>query len=158
LFPVHVLIINNGWGGIIESNYIHDNSSWAGASVVGSYWTIRYNTIYQPSTTTGSPYHPECRGGPIGTGSAAITLCQFTDANNQVTIQNLIHNNTVASRYGILLIGADASAPYKAPRNNTLNNNVVTGSNFGCADDFKIGQWFSDYPRDLIVLSRYTER
>jgi parallel beta-helix repeat protein len=136
--------INNGWGGVIESNYIHDNSSWAGVTVVGSYWTIRYNEIYQPSTTIGHPYHPECRGGPIGTGSAAIMLCQFTDEDNQVTIQNLIHDNTVASRYGILLIGADESAPYKAPRNNTLNNNVLTGSNFGCADDFKIGQWFSD--------------
>ncbi len=33
---------------------------------------------------------------------------------------------------------------YLAPRNNTFQNTDVFGSNFGCADDFKPGQWLTD--------------
>lgn len=136
--------INSAWGGVIEGNYIHDNASWAGITIVGSYWTVQLNDVFHPSTTTGHPYHPPCRGGPVGTGSAAILLCQFTDNYNQVTVQNLIQNNTVASRYGILLIGADEAAPYKVPRNNAIKDNSLTGSDVGCADDFQVGQWLAD--------------
>jgi hypothetical protein len=41
-------------------------------------------------------------------------------------------------------VGADEVKAYWAPRNNTFSNNDVFGSNVGCADDFKPGQWLTD--------------
>ncbi len=56
----------------------------------------------------------------------------------------MIEGNRTSSYYGILSIGADELRPYWAPRNNTFTNNDVFGSNYGCADDFRPGQWLTD--------------
>lgn len=53
-------------------------------------------------------------------------------------------NNQFSGKYGILSIGADEVQKYWAPRKSVFQSNVLTGSAFGCADDFAPGQWFSD--------------
>lgn len=139
------LDIDGVWGGRLVGNTIASNASWAGLSLIGaSNWLVENNTIHQPATTQGQPYQPVCRGGPAGVRSAAIIVCQLTDANNYVAINNIIRNNRASGGYGILLIGNDQVAPYLAPRNNTITGNNVVGSVHGCADDFRPGQWGSD--------------
>lgn len=139
------LDIDGVWNGRLVGNTITANSNWAGVSLVGaSYWTVENNTVRHPSTTQGQPYQPVCRGGSSGVRSAAIIVCQLTDANNYVAVGNVIRNNRASSGYGILLIGNDEAAPYLAPRHNTITGNDVFGSVHGCADDFRPGQWFSD--------------
>lgn len=131
--------------GIFRGNTVTNNSSWAGVSLYGSSgWLVENNTIRHPNTNDVQPYHPACVGGPAGGRSAGIFLCQDTDANNRVTINNTIRNNQTSGWYGILSIGKDETQPYLAPRNNTFTDNNVLGSNYGCADDFQPGQWFTD--------------
>lgn len=143
------------WGGTFSGNTVRYNYGWAAVSLYGSsYWTIANNPIIShPATGDIQPYHPSCQTGPAGNYSAAIFLCQDTDAGNKVTIGNIIRDNgatpgvgAVASFYGILLIGYDEpeGRPYGTPRNNQVLRNNVVGSYFGCADDFQPGQWFSD--------------
>lgn len=138
------LDIDQAWGGRLIGNTIVGNSSWAGISLFGSNWLIENNTVRHPATNRGQPYQRPCATGPAGERSAAIMLCQLNDANNRVTTTNTVRGNTVSSWYGILLVGNDEQRPYWAPRNNTIANNNVFGSNYGCADDFRPGQWYSD--------------
>lgn len=139
------LDVNGVWGGTFSGNTVTNNAHWAAVSLYGaSNWTVAQNTIRHPATSQVQPYHPTCTGGPGGNHSAGIFLCQDTDTNNLVTVNNTIRNNQVSSWYGILSIGNDQSQPYWAPRNNTFDGNNVFGSNFGCADDFQPGQWFTD--------------
>jgi hypothetical protein len=136
------LDVNQVWGGTFTNNIVDSNASWAGVSLYGAgQWVIAFNTIRHPATTTGQPYHSACQGGPAGTHSAAIFLCEDTEGNNAVTIYNFIHDNAVSSWYGILLIGDDEALPYVVPRFNILVANDAHGSNIGCADDFAPGQW-----------------
>lgn len=121
------------------------NTAWAAVSLYGaSNWTIEGNSISHPATDPPQPYHPYCATGPAGGHSAGIFLCQDTDTNNLVTNNNKILNNSTSSYYGILSVGADEIKPYWAPRNNTFSGNNVFGSQIGCADDFKPGQWVTD--------------
>ena len=138
------LDIASVWNGTLTGNVIVNNSSWAGVSLFGSRWTISGNVVRHPATDQGQPYQHVCQSGPSGTHSAAIFLCQTTDAYNDVTVENTIVNNTVSSWYGILLVGNDAAQWYWAPRNNTLRNNNAFGSYHAFADDFRPGQWFND--------------
>jgi parallel beta-helix repeat protein len=139
------LDVNGAWGGSFRGNIVSGNSAWAAVSLYGaSHWVIENNQISHPSNEPAQPYHPKCAGGPAGAHSAGIFLCQDTDTNNLVTTYNLIRGNHSSSYYGILSIGADDVHPYWAPRHNTFDGNDVFGSNFGCADDFKPGQWMTD--------------
>lgn len=139
------LDINGAWGGTFRKNTVSGNTAWAAVSLYGaSNWTIEGNSISHPATEPPQPYHPYCATGPAGGHSAGIFLCQDTDANNLVTNNNKILNNSTSSYYGILSVGADELKPYWAPRNNTFSGNNVFGSQVGCADDFKPGQWQSD--------------
>lgn len=139
------LDINGAWGGIFRKNVVSGNTGWAAVSLYGaSQWLIEENQINHPANQPPQPYHPYCATGPGGGNSAGIFLCQDQDADNLVTNDNTIRNNRSASFYGILSVGADEIHPYWAPRKNSFQNNDVFGSNIGCADDFKPGQWFSD--------------
>ncbi|MBI5536282.1 MAG: right-handed parallel beta-helix repeat-containing protein [Deltaproteobacteria bacterium] len=139
------LDVNGAWGGIFRNNIVSANSAWAAVSLYGaSNWLIENNQISHPNDQPPQPYHPYCATGPAGGHSAGIFLCQDTDQDNLVTNNNTIRGNKTASYYGILSVGADEVKPYFAPRNNTFENNDVFGSNFGCADDFKPGQWMTD--------------
>ena len=139
------LDINGAWGGVFKNNIVSKNTAWAAVSLYGaSNWLIENNQISHPATEPPQPYHPHCANGPAGGHSAGIFLCQDTDANNLVVNGNKIIGNKTSSFYGILSIGADEVKAYLAPRNNTFQNNDVFGSNFGCADDFKPGQWLTD--------------
>jgi parallel beta-helix repeat protein len=124
--------IYNVGRGVFRSNNVHDNSGWAGFSLLGSNWTVDQNTIRHPTTGGGQPWIPSCSSGPSGPKSAAIFLCRDTSANGLTTASNAITNNTASSYYGILLIGNDPAVP----RNNTLTGNTVTGT-VKCADDNK---------------------
>ncbi|MBX3125326.1 MAG: right-handed parallel beta-helix repeat-containing protein [Polyangiaceae bacterium] len=138
------LDINGAWGGTFRKNVVSGNTSWAAVSLYGaSQWLIEDNHISHPAHQPPQPYHPYCATGPAGGNSAGIFLCQDTDKDSLVTNDNVIRNNK-SSFYGILSVGADEIQPYLAPRNNTFQNNDVFGSHVGCADDFKVGQWFSD--------------
>lgn len=137
--------INGVWGGTFTGNTVRNNTDWAGVSLYGaSYWTVADNTISHPATSSYQKYHPYCAGGPIGKKSAAIFLCQDTEAYNQLSNYNTFSNNKASSSYGILVIGADEIKKWYAPRINTFTGNDMTGSYFGCADDLKIGQWYND--------------
>ena len=139
------LDINGAWGGVFQRNTVNGNSAWAAVSLYGaSYWTVADNTISHPAGEPPQPYHPYCATGPNGGHSAAIFLCQDTDANGLTTNENQILRNKASSYYGILSVGADELKPYWAPRNNTFSQNDVFGSVVGCADDFKPGQWLTD--------------
>ncbi len=139
------LDVNGVWGGTFSGNTVTNNAHWSAVSLYGaSNWTVAQNTIRHPATSQVQPYHPACTGGPGGNHSAGIFLCQDTDTSNMVTTYNSIRSNQVSSWYGILSIGNDEAAPYWAPRHNTFDGNNVYGSYLGCADDFLVGQWFSD--------------
>ena len=139
------LDINGAWGGTFRKNTVSGNTAWAAVSLYGaSNWTIEGNSISHPANQPPQPYHPYCATGPAGGHSAGIFLCQDTDANNLVTNNNKILNNSTSSYYGILSVGADEIKAYWAPRNNTFSGNNVFGSQLGCADDFKPGQWLTD--------------
>jgi hypothetical protein len=137
------------WAGTLTDNVIVNNTSWAGVSLFGSRWTITGNIVRHPATHEGQPYLSSCRAGPNGARSAAIFLCQTHDYFNNVTTANTIANNSVASWYGILIVGNDGHKPYLAPRGNHIRNNNAFGSHHGFADDFKPGQWFNDDNRWL---------
>lgn len=136
--------IYNVWGGTFESNNVHDNTSWAGFSLLGSNWSVKNNTVIHPSTYSGQPYIASCSTGPMGSHSAAIFLCQGTVAAGVKTAQNTISGNTVSSYYGILLIGNDEANSLAVPNNNTVGgrtppypvNNFLSNV-LECADDFK---------------------
>jgi len=137
------------WGGKLFGNDIRNNSHWAAVSLFGANWEIYDNRIYHPTRNKvgipdGQPYWSECRGGPNGVHPAAIMLCLRTDAGGSRASGNYIHDNSMASYYGVQLIGADESKPYIAPRNNRVLNNNLTGSVNACVDDFRPGQWQSD--------------
>ncbi|MBK7579441.1 MAG: right-handed parallel beta-helix repeat-containing protein [Myxococcales bacterium] len=139
------LDINGAWGGTFKGNIVSDNTAWAAVSLYGaSNWLVENNQISHPANQPAQPYHPYCATGPAGGHSAGIFLCQDTDTNNLVVNGNTIRGNKTSSYYGILSVGADEVKPYWAPRNNTFQNNDVFGSVFGCADDFKPGQWTTD--------------
>lgn len=139
------LDVNGAWGGVFKNNVVSENTAWAAVSLYGaSNWVIENNQINHPANQPPQPYHPYCATGPAGGHSAGIFLCQDTDANNLVVNGNKIVGNKSASYYGILSVGADELKPYFAPRNNTFQNNDVFGSSYGCADDFKPGQWMTD--------------
>ena len=134
--------INKVWRGTLIKNYIARNKGWAAVSLYGaSYWTINTNTINAAYSNEVQPYHSKCVGGPRGNHNAGLFLCEDTDINNDVTISNQIIGNKIAGWYGILSIGDDERVKYLVPHDNTFTNNIVTGSAFGCADDFKPGQW-----------------
>lgn len=78
------------------------------------------------------------------TNWAGISLFGSNWLIENMTTTNIVRGNTVSSWYGILLVGNDEQRPYWAPRNNTIANNNVFGSNHGCADDFRPGQWSTD--------------
>lgn len=139
------LDVNGAWGGVFKNNIVSENTAWAAVSLYGaSNWLIENNQISHPSNEPPQPYHPYCATGPAGGHSAGIFLCQDTDTNNLVVNGNKIIGNKASSFYGILSVGADEVKPYFAPRNNTFQNNDVFGSSYGCADDFKPGQWLTD--------------
>jgi hypothetical protein len=139
------LDVNGAWGGVFKNNTVAENTAWAAVSLYGaSNWLIENNQISHPANQPPQPYHPYCATGPAGGHSAGIFLCQDTDVSNLVTNGNKIVGNKSSSFYGILSVGADELKPYFAPRNNTFQNNDVFGSSYGCADDFKPGQWQSD--------------
>ena len=128
--------IYNVWRGDLTSNNIHDNSGWAGVSLLGSYWTIASNTISHPMPGGGQPWIPSCSTGPSGSRPAAIFLCRDTAASGLTTAYNTITGNRASSFYGILLIGNDEKGSSAVPRNNTLSGNTLTAS-IQCADDNK---------------------
>lgn len=137
------------WGGKIVNNDIRNNSHWAAVSVFGSNWEIYNNRIFhtsrnRPGIPDGQPYWSACRGGPNGVHPAAVMVCQRTDENGTRSTGNYIHDNSIASYYGVLLVGNDESRPYIAPRHNRVINNNFTGSVNACADDFRPGQWGND--------------
>jgi parallel beta-helix repeat protein len=138
--------VNGGHYGTIRSNRIYDNAGPAGISLYGaSYWTVTDNSVSQSyNAPPAQNFHPACNGGPVGYQSAAISICQDTDVGGFYSIGNDIQWNGFAGGYGILSIGNDEAVPYWAPRGSTFANNTVTGSYFGCADDFRPGQWFAD--------------
>ena len=77
----------------------------------GAYWG---DLGLPPANQPPQPYHPYCATGPSGGHSAGIFLCQDTDANNLVTNNNKILNNSTSSYYGILSVGADELKAYWA--------------------------------------------
>lgn len=138
------LDINGAWGGTFSNNIVSGNTEWAAVSLYGaSYWKISGNTISQPATSAVQNYHPYCQptNAPIKNRSAAIFLCQDTKVAPLLTNYNVIENNSVSGGYGILLVGADELEPWITPRLNTIRNNNVMGSLYGCADDLKLRQW-----------------
>jgi len=140
------LDVNGAWGGTFRNNKVYDIIGWASIGLYGaSYWTISGNDINHAWQAWTNTAHPYCEGGPGGKHSAAIWLCQDQGAANGLTTNyNKILNNVARSYYGILSIGADELTQYQTPRLNTFSGNNVFGSQVGCADDFKPGQWFSD--------------
>jgi hypothetical protein len=138
------LDVNGAYDGVFTYNHVYDNSSWAAVSLYGSSnWNVSSNTISQPVSRVTTPYHPYCNKMPDGAGSAGIFLCQDTDARGLYTTGNGISFNRVSGYYGIVSIGADTLKPYWAPRDNGFMYNNTYGSNYGCVDDFKPGQWSS---------------
>lgn len=137
-------VITDSWGpaldinrvscGILRGNTIYDNH---GPAAVGLYesggWLIENNTIYHPLEPDiyDTQFHPACSGGPQGPWSASVKICRdsaaFTAANN------IVRNNSMASFYGVLIIGDDASN--YVPRLNTVRGNDLYGSTVSCADD-----------------------
>jgi parallel beta-helix repeat protein len=138
--------INGCHHGTISGNNIYANNGPAAIGLYGaSQWTVSGNAVSHPHNATYNPvFHPLCDGGPIGSGSAALYICQDTDANGFYSTENTVTDNHFSGKYGILSIGADEVQPYWAPRKSVFQSNVLTGSVFGCADDFAPGQWFSD--------------
>lgn len=143
------LDIAGAWGGKLYDNDIRNNSHWAAVSVFASNWEIYNNRIFHPTRNRagvpdGQPYWSMCRGGPNGTHTAAIMVCQQSDEQGSRSTGNYIHDNSVAAYYGVQLIGNDEVKPYWAPRNNRVLNNRFTGSVTACVDDFRPGQWGTD--------------
>jgi parallel beta-helix repeat protein len=138
------LDVNGAWGGTFSNNKVYGNTEWAAVSLYGaSYWTISGNSISHPANASVQNYHPLCqpKDGPIKNRSAAIFLCQDSKEVPLLTNFNVIENNSASSGYGILLVGGDELEPWITPRVNTIRNNNVTGSLYGCADDLKLKQW-----------------
>lgn len=138
------LDINGVWGGTFSNNKVYGNTEWAAVSLYGaSYWKVTNNIISQPATTSVQKYHPLCQPtkGPIGNRSAAIFLCQDSEVAPLLTNYNLIEGNQASGGYGILLVGSDETKPWMTPRVNTIKNNNLIGSLWGCADDLKAKQW-----------------
>jgi hypothetical protein len=146
--------VNEVWGGTFTNNDVYGNTTYAGVSLYGAgKWTIAYNTIRHPATDSYKGSH-QCGGGPGGRHSSGLFLCEDTDDNNVVTVFNFVHDNAISSWYGILLIGNDPDRdylipgsfpdpePYLVPRYNLIIDNDVHGSNYGCADDYRPGQWY----------------
>jgi parallel beta-helix repeat protein len=135
--------VNGAYDGIVSYNKIYNNGSWAAVSLYGaSNWSISVNNISQPASRITQPYQAYCNKSlPSGPGSAAIFLCQNTDANGLWTTGNNIAYNKASGYYGIASIGADEVHPYWAPRDNGFWSNDLNGSRVGCVDDFKPGQW-----------------
>lgn len=134
------------WDGKLIGNDIRNNSYWAAVSVFGSGWEIYDNRIYHPTRNRagipdGQPYWKECRGGPNGTHTAAVMVCERTDENGMRSNGNFIHDNSMAAYYGVQLIGNDETRAYMVPRSNRVMNNNLTGSVNACVDDFRPGQW-----------------
>jgi parallel beta-helix repeat protein len=133
--------INSVYDGQLLRNHVHGNTGPAGIGLYeASRWHIEGNVITHAGSI--SAYHPACAGGPIGAQAAAIKLCQ--DGGGRSATNNVITDNRLSGPYGVLSIGNDELAAYELPRANDITNNDVTGSTFGCADDFHPGQWFED--------------
>jgi hypothetical protein len=123
--------------GTIAHNTVRNNGVNGGIGIYhGHGWTIEYNEI---SNSGGwlNPGYPDCRG-PHAPATVGISLCRDADIAGG-TDNNLIRNNKSSGYYGILLAGAGET--YLVPRNNTITDNDVFGSDVGCADDFQQGDW-----------------
>jgi parallel beta-helix repeat protein len=131
--------IYNVWDGVFEHNHVHDNTDWAGFSLLGSNWSVRENTISHPETFGGQPYISSCNGGPNGSHSSAIFLCQATIADGVKTAGNTIAGNTISSYYGILLIGNDEANALAVPNGNMISDNTFSTNVLRCADDLRRG-------------------
>lgn len=130
--------IYNVWNGVLERNNVHDNTSWAGISLLGAYWSVKDNTVLHPSSSGGHPWVNSCSTGPSGSRSSAIFLCQGTIAGGVKTAYNTVTGNTVGSYYGILAIGNDEANAMAVPNNNTFSTNTFMATTTRqCADDFK---------------------
>jgi parallel beta-helix repeat protein len=127
----------NVWGGILDGNDIHDNTSWAGISLLGSNWSVRDNTVRHPTTGGGQPWMDSCRTGPLGARPSAIILCQGTIADGVKTAHNTVSGNRLSSYYGILSIGNDEGNALAVPTDNRFSGNVITATTLPCADDFR---------------------
>ncbi len=137
------LDINGVWGGTFSDNRVATSVGWAGVSLYGSsYWTINNNRVSHPWSDEVQDYHPWCV--PPHAKSAAIFMCQDTTGAPWLTNFNTVTNNRASGFYGILLVGYDELLPWVTPRLITLTGNTVTGSAVGCADDFKLGQWYAE--------------
>jgi hypothetical protein len=72
-------------------------------------------------------------------------LCENSNAGGLVADHNVISGNTIASYYGVLLMGADEANPEVTPRFNSITDNVLAafalgGSAMPGADDYRPGQ------------------
>lgn len=130
------------WCGVVTGNFIYANDGWAGISLYGgSFWTIKDNVVSHPvirNDLPNGPFHPHCASptAPIGSMSAAVYICQDTDALAHWSVVNTVSGNWLSSGYGILLVGADEVSRTAVPRFITLTNNSTLGSLWGCADDY----------------------
>ena len=129
--------IFNVWNGKFIGNNVHDNTGWAGFSLLGAYWTVDKNTISHPSNLPGQVLQAFCNGGPKGSHSSAIILCQGTVAGGVKTANNLITNNTLSSYYGILSIGNDEANALAVPTKNSYSGNIFPTATLQCADDYR---------------------
>ena len=144
-------------GGVVSNDHFRDNDGWAAISLYrGSNWTITQNTIQQPRTASRGnqpggnfSYQASCQTGPAGAHPAGIWLCENSNAGGLVADHNTISGNTIASYYGVLLMGADdpgeGGTPDVTPRFNSISGNVLSapslgGSVVGGADDYRPGQ------------------
>lgn len=145
----NVIHENNGMGidvngvyfGRIAGNHVYGNTGPAGIGLYeASNWVIEHNTVRHWGGV--SRYHPRCNAGPGGNRSAAFKICQ--DGGGRSAVNNTVRRNAFSGPYGILSVGNDELAPYEVPRASTFVDNDVFGSTYGCADDFRPGQWFED--------------
>ncbi len=127
--------IYNVWGGDFQYNHVHDNSGWAGFSLLGAYWTVTGNTITHPLLDHGQPWIPSCATGPAGAHSAAILLCRDTIYGGAVTAANQVNRNLLSSWYGVLLIGNDEANQWAVPATNVISANTIVATVLPCADD-----------------------
>lgn len=133
------------WDGDFQFNNVHDNTSWAGVSLLGSNWTIANNTIVHPQTDIGQPWVSACSGGPSGAHSSAVMICFDTGADGHNSQLNRITGNALSSWYGILLIGNDNSNALAVPYKNTISGNTYGTSQLKRADDLKQSNAYRNY-------------